>query len=240
MAQLFKRIMRLDKYLCDTLNITRTEAKKAIASGRVSLGDIVAKTGSIQVGESAVFLDGQPVAYQRYFYIMLNKPAGYVCANSDRSSKTVFDLLPAEYRKKDLFVCGRLDKDTTGFVLLTNNGTLAHKLLAPKNDVFKEYLVTSKNAVTQDDIMKLEHGLILRDGTLCKPAFYELIGERTGLIRISEGKFHQIKKMFFAIGNEVVALHRRSIHGLYLDESLSIGECRYLTEEEISLLESVN
>ncbi len=232
--------MRLDKYLCDTLNITRTQAKKAIASGRVCLGDIIAKTGSTQVGESAVFLDGQPVAYRRYFYIMLNKPAGYVCANSDRSSKTVFDLLPAEYRKKDLFVCGRLDKDTTGFVLLTNNGTLAHKLLAPKNDVFKEYLVTSRDAVSQEDILNLEQGLLLRDGTLCKPAFYQPIGKRTGLIRISEGKFHQIKKMFFAIGNEVVALHRRSIHGLYLDESLSVGECRYLTENEISLLEALN
>ncbi len=232
--------MRLDKYLCDTLNITRTEAKKAISSGRVCLDDIVAKSGSVQVGESVVFLDGKPIAYQRHFYIMLNKPAGYVCANSDRSSKTVFDLLPAEYRKKDLFVCGRLDKDTTGFVLLTNNGTLAHKLLAPKNDVFKEYMVTSREGVSQEDIAKLEQGLNLRDGTLCKPAYYRSIGDRIGLIKISEGKFHQIKKMFFAIGNEVLALHRRSIHGLYLDDSLSVGECRYLTDEEIALLESVN
>lgn len=240
MAQLFKRNMRLDKYLCDTLNITRTEAKKAIAAGRVCLGGLLAKTGSLQVGESEVLLDGQAVAYQRYFYIMLNKPIGYVCANSDRSSKTVFDLLPAEYRKKDLFVCGRLDKDTTGFVLLTNNGGLAHKLLAPKKDVFKEYLVTSRNAVSGEDIARLEQGLVLRDGTLCKPAYYKAVEERVGLIQISEGKFHQIKKMFFAIGNEVLALHRRSIHGLCLDESLNVGECRYLTEEEIALLEAVN
>ncbi len=231
--------MRLDKFLCDTLNMTRTEAKKAIASKRITIAGITPRSGSIQVGEEPVYLDGEKVEYCRYFYIMLNKPAGYVCANSDRSDQTVFDLLPAEYRKKDLFVCGRLDKDTTGFVLLTNHGELAHRLLAPKNDVFKEYLVTSEKTVSPEDIEHLRQGLVFRDGVRCKPAFYEPIGEKCGLIRISEGKFHQIKKMFFAMNNAVVALHRCSIHGLHLDKSLKIGECRYLTEDEINLLNSV-
>ena len=190
--------MRLDKFLCDTLNMTRNEAKKAVSSGRVSIGGVVAKSGSLQVGENPVYLDGQMIDYRKYFYIMLNKPAGYVCANSDRSDKTVFDLLPAEFKKKDLFVCGRLDKDTTGFVLLTNNGALAHRLLAPKNDVFKEYLVHSREPVSKEDIAAFKEGIILRDGTHFKPAQYEPLGERCGLIRISEGKFHQIKKMFFA------------------------------------------
>ncbi len=230
--------MRLDKFLCDTLNMTRTEAKKAIATRRVTVGGITPKSGSFQVGEEPVYLDGERVEYCRYFYIMLNKPAGYVCANSDRSDKTVFDLLPAEFRKKDLFVCGRLDKDTTGFVLLTNNGELAHRLLAPKKDVFKEYFVESKRPVSSTDINILREGLILRDGVRCKPAFYEPLGECRGLIRISEGKFHQIKKMFFALNNEVLSLHRRSIHGLYLDDALKTGECRYLTEDEIKLLHS--
>ena len=231
--------MRLDKFLCDTLNMTRTEAKRAIAARRVTVDGFTPKSGSFRVGESPVYLDGEKVKYCKYFYIMLNKPAGYVCANSDRSDKTVFDLLPGEFQKKDLFVCGRLDKDTTGFVLLTNNGELAHRLLAPKNDVFKEYLVDSRKPVSQEDILHLQQGVVFRDGVKCKPAFYDPLGECRGLIRISEGKFHQIKKMFFALDNEVVALHRRSIHGLYLDESLKIGECRYLTEEEINLLSSV-
>lgn len=228
--------MRLDKFLCDTLNMTRSEAKKAIASKRVAVGSVIPKSGSVQVGEEPVYLDGEAVEYCRHFYIMLNKPSGYVCANSDRSDKTVFDLLPHEYQKKDLFVCGRLDKDTTGFVLLTNNGELAHRLLAPKNDVFKEYYVESRCEVSSADVDLLRKGIVLRDGVQCKPAFYEKTGERCGLIRISEGKFHQIKKMFFALGNEVTALHRRSIHGLYLDETLKVGECRYLTEDEVNLL----
>ena len=182
--------MRLDKFLCDTLNMTRSEAKKAIASKRVTIGSVTPKSGSAQVGEEPVYLDGEIVEYCRYFYIRLNRPAGYVCANSDRSDKTVFDLLPPEYRKKDLFVCGRLDKDTTGFVLLTNNGELAHCLLAPKKDVFKEYYVESRNVVSPADIDLLRRGIVLRDNVQCKPAFYEQIDDRRGLIRIYEGKFH--------------------------------------------------
>ena len=165
--------MRLDKYLCDTLNMTRTEAKKAISSGRVFVGDIKAKSGSLQIEKEEVFLDGCPVEYQKFFYIMLHKPAGYVCANRDSKSKTVFDLLPADFQKKDLFVCGRLDKDTTGFVLLTNNGDLAHRLLAPKKHVFKEYMVTLRDKVSKEDICRLEEGLCLRDGLQCKPAYFE-------------------------------------------------------------------
>lgn len=231
--------MRLDKYLCDTLNLTRTEAKKAISSGRVTLGETVVKSGSVHVGEAPVYLDGQAVLYQRYFYIMLHKPSGYVCANRDSKSKTVFDLLPAEYQKKDLFVCGRLDKDTTGLVLITNNGELAHRLLAPKKDVFKEYIVTLREKLTNDDIRLLAEGIVLKDGLHCKPAFFEPHGPKRGIIRISEGKYHQIKRMFCALGNEVIALHRSSIHGLTLDPTLQEGKCRYLTEKEIISLENV-
>jgi 16S rRNA pseudouridine516 synthase len=219
--------------------MTRNEAKKAISCGRVTVGGNKAKSGSLQVNDEQIALDGESVEYQRYFYIMMNKPQGYVCANSDSRSKTVFDLLSAEYRKKDLFVCGRLDKDTTGFVLLTNNGDAAHRLLAPRNDVFKEYRVVSKNPVSKTNIATLEKGLILRDGTICKPAFYCAIEDKVGMIKISEGKFHQIKKMFFAMENEVLELHRCSIHGLTLDNSLAVGEYRYLTEDEVNLLLSV-
>ncbi len=219
--------------------MTRTEAKKAISKGRVTVDGVPAKSGSLQVGECEILLDHQPVVYQRYFYIMLHKPKGYVCANRDSRSKTVFDLLPVEYQKKDLFVCGRLDKDTTGLVLITNHGDLAHRLLAPKKEIFKEYMVTLRDAVTADDIQKLRDGIELKDGLHCKPAFFDQYEDRYGLLRISEGKFHQIKRMFATLGNEVTALHRRAIHGLTLDPELPVGECRYLTEDEIISLQKV-
>lgn len=230
--------MRLDKYLCDTLNIARSEAKKMVSSGRVYVDGTKAKSGSLQLdAEAQVCLDGNPLAYQRYFYIMLNKPAGVVCANRDSKSKTVFDLLDKEDLKKDLFVCGRLDKDTTGFVLLMNNGSLAHRLLAPKKDVYKEYSVLSAKPVTDQNVRQFEEGICFKDGTLCKSAYYIPQEDCKGLIRISEGKFHQIKKMFFAIDNEVLKLHRNSIHGLSLDTSLAEGEYRYLTDDEVAVLE---
>lgn len=219
--------------------MTRTEAKKAIGSGRVTVNGQAVKSGSVHVDGEVIALDGCSIAYQRYFYIMLHKPSGYVCANRDSKSKTVFDLLPAEYQKKDLFVCGRLDKDTTGLVLITNNGELAHRLLAPKKDVFKEYLVTLRERVSDDDIHRLEQGITLADGLVCKPAYYESIKDRYGCLKISEGKFHQVKRMFSALGNEVLALHRRSIHGLTLDPTLEEGCCRYLSDEEINSLENV-
>lgn len=230
--------MRLDKFLCDTLNVARTEAKKMVSSGRVFVDGAKAKSGSLQLNEAAeVCLDGEPLNYRRYFYIMLNKPSGVVCANRDSKSKTVFDLLDREDLKKDLFVCGRLDKDTTGFVLLMNNGPLAHRLLAPKKDVYKEYSVLSAHPVTDRDIRAFENGIRFKDGTQCKPAYYIPQGDCYGLVRISEGKFHQIKKMFFAIDNEVLKLHRNSIHGLSLDATLAEGEYRYLTDDEITILE---
>ncbi len=231
--------MRIDKYLCDTLNMTRSEAKKAIAAGNVTLNGEKIRSASVHVDGEEVLINGERVEYQRYFYIMLHKPKGYVCANSDRNEKTVFDLLPVEYRKKDLFVCGRLDKDTTGLVLLTNNGTLAHRLLAPKNDVYKEYYVSLRDTVTQADVDALKNGITLRDGTRCKSACFEADTSNSGVIRISEGKYHQIKRMFGALGNEVIALHRHSIHGLELDETLPLGKCRYLTDHEVISLENV-
>ena len=231
--------MRIDKYLCDTLNMTRSEAKKAVSSGRVSLDGERIRSSAVHVDGKTVYLDGSAVEYRRYFYIMLHKPKGYVCANSDRNQKTVFDLLPPDFRKKDLFVCGRLDKDTTGLVLITNDGDRAHRLLAPKNDFYKEYAVTLRDPIEEHYADRLREGITLRDGYQCKTAFFESNGERNGTIRISEGKYHQIKRMFAALGNEVVELHRISIHGLTLDAELPPGQCRYLTDREIISLEAV-
>ncbi len=231
--------MRIDKFLCDILNITRTEAKKLLAAGRVSVDGNIVKSGSVHIKDEAVLFDGNELSYQEFFYIMVHKPAGYVCANRDSKSKTVFDLLPPDFQRRNLFVCGRLDKDTTGLVLLTNNGPLAHRLLAPKSDIFKEYTVTLRDPLKAGDERKLLQGIVFKDGTHCKPAYYLSIGEKEGILRISEGKFHQVKRMFAALGNEVVALHRNSIHGLTLDKQLKEGQCRYLTDHEIKSLESV-
>ncbi len=232
--------MRLDKFICDTLNMTRSDVKKAVSSRRVAVNGVIVRSSSIQVDETdTILLDQQPIQYQKFVYIMLNKPAGYVCANRDSKSKTVFDLLPPAYKKKDLFVCGRLDKDTTGLVLITNNGEVAHRLLAPKKCIFKEYLVTSREKVNREDVLRFEEGITLSDGHICKPAYYEEISPGKGTIRISEGKFHQIKRMFHAVNNEVVALHRKSIHGLSLDSALEEGSCRYLNDEEVAAVEAV-
>jgi 16S rRNA pseudouridine516 synthase len=133
-----------------------------------------------------------------------------------------------------------LDKDTTGFVLLTNNGDLAHRLLAPKKHVFKEYMVTLRDKVSKEDICRLEEGLCLRDGLQCKPAYFEPLQPACGILKISEGKFHQIKRMFESLDNKVVALHRISIHGLTLDPALREGECRYLNDSEVAELEAVH
>mgnify|MGYP003302691068 CR=1 FL=1 len=231
--------MRLDKFLCDTLNIVRTEAKKMVSSGRVTVDDIKAKSGSQQLSEEAkVCLDGAPLTYQRYFYIMLNKTAGVVCANRDSKSKTVFDLLDKEDLKKDLFVCGRLDKDTTGFVLITDDGDFAHRILSPKNHIFKTYIAGLQHELSDEDIKSLENGITLGDGTVLKEAKVEVIEGDKPFVRIMicEGKYHQVKRMFAATGNKVVSLHRLKMGQLQLDDSLKPGECREITPEELILV----
>ncbi len=226
--------MRLDKFLSDAVGITRSKAKSAILAGRVCINNTVYKDCKKQIDphNDYVALDGVNIVYSQYKYIMLNKPEGVVCANSDNQHKTVFDLIDDPALKKDMFVCGRLDRDTTGFVLITNNGPLAHILLSPKNHVSKVYEVTLENGDMKGYDTAFAQGIVLNDGFICRPASFKKTDEKICLVELVEGKFHQVKRMFEALGNKVVSLKRISFAGIELDEELKEGEYRALNDLE--------
>lgn len=227
--------MRIDKFICDSINITRTQAKNKISKGCVYVDGIRVRSASLQVDEKhcTVTLDGTPVTYSKYVYIMMNKPAGVLSASVDKHTKTAIDLLNDVDKRQDLFIAGRLDKNTTGLLLITNNGEFAHMILSPKKHIFKTYLVQLKNDVDDTYTQKFEQGIVLEDGYLCKSARYKYLTPNTCQLEIREGKFHQIKRMFASLGNEVVGLKRIAMGDLTLDESLKLGEYRYLSECEI-------
>ena len=186
-----------------------------------------------------VIFCGREVIYRKYTYILMNKPEGVVSATEDGRDRTVLDLLPSDMRKNDLFPCGRLDKNTLGLMLITDNGDLAHRLLAPKSHVEKRYYFKSKFPITQEESTRFENGLVLEDGYETKPARIELAGDgNEGIITLVEGKYHQIKRMLEAINNKITYLERISFGPLTLDKSLARGEWRYLTEKEIAELEA--
>ena len=232
--------MRLDKFLGITGRCTRTEAKLIIRAGGVSVNGVVARSADDKLDpeRDVVTLRGQRVVYRKYTYIMLNKPEGVVSATEDGRDPTVLDLLPVDIPKANLFPCGRLDKYTLGLMLITDNGALAHRLLAPKSHVSKEYFFRSRDPVSEEDARRFEKGLILEDGYETKPAKIALVGDgREGVITLLEGKYHQIKRMLEALDNKIVYLERIRFGNLVLDPALARGDWRYLTEEEISELE---
>lgn len=233
--------MRLDKFLVATGSCTRSVAKKQVRAGAVTVNGAVPKSSDVNVDEErdVITYCGSVVAYRKFTYVMLNKPEGVVSATEDGRDKTVLDLLPPDVRTRGMFPCGRLDKNTLGLMLLTDNGELAHRLLAPKSHVSKIYKFKSKFAVSQSDALRFEKGLTLEDGYETKPARIELIGNGDeGYITLVEGKYHQIKRMLEAIDNKITYLERVSFGPLALDEGLERGEWRYLTAEEISALEA--
>ena len=232
--------MRLDKFLVATGSCTRSEAKKIVRAGGVIVNGKAAKSSDMNVDETSdtIVFCGKTVVYRQFTYIMLNKPEGYVSATEDGREKTVLDLIPHEARTKGLFPCGRLDKNTLGLMLITDNGDLGHRLLAPKSHVSKVYRFKSKFPVSQTDAERFEAGLTLEDGYETKPAKIELEGEGDGgLITLVEGKYHQIKRMLEALDNKITYLERISFGPLTLDPDLERGQWRYLTEEEIRQLE---
>ena len=178
---------------------------------------------------------GEPLRVQRTLTLMLNKPQGYVSAARDARDKTVLELVPPEYRRKEMFPAGRLDKDTTGLMILTDDGGLAHEILAPKKHVPKQYRVTIDIPMTEEMVRRFSEGIVLNDG-ICRPAELTLEGEYTGMVTLREGRYHQIKRMFGCCGATVTALHRLSMGALRLDDALAAGECRPLTGEELVLL----
>ena len=228
--------MRLDKYIADACALTRSEARSVIKCGNVTISDEAVRDIARQVSESEhVFLDGEELTYRKYVYIMLNKPAGVITATEDKRQKTVMDLIDESYKRYNLSPVGRLDIDTEGFLLLTNDGEMAHNLISPNKKVGKTYFVRLKKNISDEERVMLEEGVDIGE-CITKKAKTERISQCEIKLTITEGKFHQIKRMAKAVGNEVVYLKRLSYGKLCLDESLKKGEYRHLTDSEIELL----
>ena len=229
-------MIRLDKFLADMGYGTRSEVKKEITKGNVKINGLSVRKPETKIDtqKDEVMYREQPAAYEKYEYYMLNKPAGVISATTDKKEKTVLDLI-GEKQRKDLFPVGRLDKDTEGLLLITNDGELAHRLLSPKKHVDKVYYVRVQGELAEEDIRRLAEGIDIGEEKLTLPA--RLVIRKSGQfseaeITIQEGKFHQVKRMFHALGKEVVYLKRLSMGTLVLDGNLKPGEYRKLTKEE--------
>lgn len=225
---------RLDKYISSQTALSRRDAVKAIRDRRVTVNGVLCREADCKVDPDAdrVTLDGAPLTYQRHVYYMMNKPAGVVSATEDRSERTVLDLLPPAMRRDGIFPAGRLDKDTTGLLILTDDGDYAHRMLAPKKHVDKTYIATLDREPEASIGDAFRAGIILADGTVCKEGRAEPLGGCRAQAVISEGKYHQVKRMFAALGYHVDALERVRIGALALDESLAPGDVREMTQEE--------
>lgn len=230
--------MRLDKLISECGLASRSECGRAARSGQITVNGIPVRRADEKVDPERdhVVYCGTPVVYRRFVYLMLNKPDGYISATEDgRGDPVVTDLLPTEFRKMNIFPCGRLDKHTLGLMLLTNDGVLAHKLLAPKSHVTKSYRFSVKFPLSKSDVATLEAGVDI-GGYVTKPCQVVLNGERDGVISITEGKYHQIKLMMEAVHNQITYLERLTFGQLLLDERLLRGQWRELTAEEIQAL----
>lgn len=237
--------MRIDKMLANLGYGSRKEVKSLLKSGSVKVNDQVVKDAKQHVDPEAdtVALNGEVIEYREFIYLMMNKPPGVISATEDMVDETVIDLLEIEDQVFEPFPVGRLDKDTEGLLLITNDGQLAHRLLSPKKHVPKMYFAVIDGEVTEDDIEAFSRGVMLDDGYVTKPG--ELVILKSGIrsdieLTIMEGKFHQVKRMFEAVGKRVVYLKRISMGSLKLDETLELGEYRELTDEELTGLLEYN
>jgi len=233
--------VRLDKFISSNTTLSRAEAKKIIKKG-ILINNILIKSPDYKVDEinDQVMVNGNRLVYQKYVYIMMNKPKDTVSATEDAIEKTVVDILNEEDRIQKVFPVGRLDKDTEGLMLLTNDGDLAHRLISPKKNVEKKYYVEVNGELKNEHLEVVKKGVILEDGYRCKPARLEILDSSESSskanIYITEGKFHQVKRMMKSLGVTVTYLKRLSIGNLSLDKNLKLGEYRYLTDEELNKL----
>jgi len=226
-------MIRLDALISNSGAYSRSEIKVMVKKGRVSVNGQTVKDYSLKISESdSVAIDGEIIDTEKFVYIMLNKPAGYISATE--GEKNVIELVPKSLFRKGLFPVGRLDKDTEGLLLITNDGDFSHALMAPNKNIIKTYRAKLERSVTPADVEAFANGITLHDGTEFKPANLKPDGENCGLVEISEGKYHQVKLMFAATDNKVLYLERLSIGGLALDPNLKRGECLRMTPEMLS------
>mgnify|MGYP004635582327 FL=1 len=232
--------MRLDKFFTTTATLTRSRAQKEIRSGHISVNGITIKNPDFHIDpeNDEVVYDGNKITYSKFIYIIMNKPRNVVSATTDVREKTVLDLLPDGMRNLGLFPCGRLDKDTTGLVILTNDGVAAHNALSPKRHVKKLYRFTVADPYSDEDILSIEQGITLKDGYTTKPCKIKRIDICNGYITLTEGKYHEIKRLFGARGNKIISLSRESFGNVNIG-NLSDGEWRFMSEEEISTFTQV-
>lgn len=229
---------RLDKIISATGKKSRREVKELVRQGRILVNGKIAAAADMKIDpqQAEIVLDGEPLGYEKYTYVMLHKPAGVLSAVEDRKQKTVLDLLPEELQKRGLSPVGRLDKDTEGLLLLTNDGEMTHKLLSPKFHVDKVYYARVEGCLEKSDIDTFAAGMTLGDGLVCMSAGLEILSDNEALVTLHEGKFHQVKRMLAACGKPVQYLKRLRMGPLFLDEELPCGAFRLLRAKEIEQL----
>ena len=230
---------RLDKIVATALQISRKDAISLIKSGRVNENGVALKDTKKKLDENTaeLFLDENRIYYYKYVYIMMNKPKGVISASDGKGDKSVIDILPAEMKRKNLFPAGRLDKDTTGFMLITDDGEFAHSILSPKNHIPKTYIAKLDKPFDETVVKEFESGVKLKDEKCMGAKLEAADGDFcTARVEIKQGMYHQIKRMFASFGLKVVELKRIKMGNLYLDESLKEGECRYISEKELSMI----
>lgn len=230
---------RLDKWLSSRTAYSRKDVKSLVKSGKVKVNDVLIKDAEFKVsGEDVISVNGDILNQDKHIYIMMNKPKGVVSVSNAPGDKTVIDLLSDSLKRKNLFPAGRLDRDTTGFVLITDDGEFAHNILSPKHHVEKQYTATLRDPAQESYKEAFQKGLVLGDGTECLSADIGFTEDpRVVTVYLHEGRYHQVKRMFASLGNAVVELHRDRIGGLMLDASLAPGESRRISEDELKLIQ---
>ncbi len=224
---------RIDKIIAAQTEYSRKDVKKMISQKKIEVDGKIIKSADEKIKENAVIkINGKELNIKKNIYLILNKPKGYISATEDKNMKTVLDLVPEKYQHRALFPAGRLDKDTTGMMIITDDGKFAHNILSPKKHIKKRYNVTIDIPVTKEMITGFERGIQLNDGE-CKKALLEITGEYTADVTITEGRYHQIKRMFGCYGAKVIELNRVQMGEFILPSNLKLGQCREITVKEI-------
>lgn len=226
---------RLDRFLSTQTALSRSEARTVVRRGKVCVNGTVIRDFGMQIlpETDKISFDGQDIKYRKYMYILMNKPSGVLSASNDKKRETVVDLVPPELYRNGLFPVGRLDKDTTGMLLITDDGEFAHKLISPKSGISKTYRAKLDGIVTQEMVEIFKEGVTLADGTVCRPALLEPLEECSARLTLWEGKYHEVKRMFGTVGLGVNSLHRESIGELELPVEIKEGECVEMHEKWI-------